>query len=79
MKRKLNDNYMPEEEVQKVKATKTDEASFEGFGLDPRILQGIESQRFAKPTPVQSKAIPLALHGKDILGMIVRVCLLKTS
>lgn len=45
------------------------EASFSNLGLDARLLQGIAKLNFAHPTLVQAKAIPLALEGKDILGM----------
>jgi len=45
--------------------------SFATFGLDPRLLQGIAKQNFSHPTLVQAKAIPLALEGKDILGMLL--------
>lgn len=47
------------------------EASFSNLGLDARLLQGIAKLNFAHPTLVQAKAIPLALEGKDILGMII--------
>ena len=46
-------------------------ASFAAFGLDPRLLQGIAKQNFSHPTLVQAKAIPLALEGRDILGMLL--------
>ena len=45
------------------------EATFESLGLDARLLQGVAKLGFAHPTLVQAKAIPLALEGKDILGM----------
>lgn len=65
MKRKLNENDVP---VPASEGKKT-AATFAQLGLDARILQAITSEKFAKPTPVQSTAIPLALSGKDILGM----------
>jgi len=66
MKRKLDVNDVP------VPATEVDDkeedATFAGLGLDPRLLQGITKQNFQKPTLVQSKAIPLALEGRDVLA-----------
>jgi hypothetical protein len=47
--------------------------SFSSYGLDARILQALAKQNFAAPTPVQAKAIPLALEGKDILGRCLAV------
>ncbi|KAF2398029.1 ATP-dependent RNA helicase DBP9 [Trichodelitschia bisporula] len=66
MKRKLNDNYVPEEQLEL--ATETPDVAFTALGLDPRILKAIVRQKFAKPTLVQSRAIPLALEGKDIVA-----------
>ncbi|KAM5381743.1 hypothetical protein ACJZ2D_002963 [Fusarium nematophilum] len=45
-----------------------DETSFVDLGLDPRLLQAVAQQKFAKPTLVQRKAIPLALNGQDVLA-----------
>ncbi|PSS12632.1 hypothetical protein M430DRAFT_145027 [Amorphotheca resinae ATCC 22711] len=66
MKRKLdaNDVPVPTGEVDGQK----EEITFAGLGLDPRLLQGIAKQNFQAPTPVQAKAIPLALDGRDILA-----------
>lgn len=69
MKRKLNENDVPEP-TSEPKKTTSSTATFAELGLDARLLQAISSEKFAKPTPVQSKAIPLALSGKDILGML---------
>jgi ATP-dependent RNA helicase DDX56/DBP9 len=43
-------------------------ASFAELQLEPRLLRGIRDQRWNSPTAVQSKAIPLALQGRDILA-----------
>jgi len=45
-----------------------EETSFVDLGLDPRLLQAIAQQKFAKPTLAQRKAIPLALNGQDVLA-----------
>jgi len=41
---------------------------FQSFGLDPKIIQGIESMRYGEPTPVQAKVIPAILSGKDLIA-----------
>ena len=66
MKRKLdvNDVPAPATEVD----DKQEDTTFAGLGLDSRLLQGINKQNFQKPTLVQSKAIPLALEGRDVLA-----------
>lgn len=65
MKRKLDANDVPSPEATEAKDQAT---SFEGLDLDPRLRQALIKEKFTKPTLVQSKAIPLALEGKDILG-----------
>ncbi|KAH9520456.1 putative ATP-dependent RNA helicase ddx56 [Bulinus truncatus] len=41
---------------------------FHEMGLDDRILEAISKLGWSTPTPIQEKAIPLALQGKDILA-----------
>lgn len=45
-----------------------EELGFEDMGLDPRLLRAIAKRGLSKPTPVQLKAIPLILEGKDIVA-----------
>lgn len=66
MKRKLDDTNTPVP-VPLLDATPT-AASFQATGLDTRLLQATVKEGFRAPTAVQSKVIPLALEGKDILG-----------
>jgi len=44
-------------------------ASFYGLGIAPKILDILERIKFKVPTPIQRKAIPLAIAGKDIIGI----------
>jgi ATP-dependent RNA helicase RhlE len=39
------------------------------LGIVPKILDILERMKFKVPTPIQLKAIPLALEGKDIVGI----------
>src|SRR5690349_5283616 len=44
----------------------------EGFGalnLSPSILQKITKLGFTVPTPIQQQAIPVALKGRDLVGI----------
>ena len=41
---------------------------FSHFGLDPRILAAISEMGYTKPTPIQSKAIPVVVKGGDVMG-----------
>ena len=43
--------------------------SFYGLGIAPKILGILERIKFKVPTPIQLKAIPLAIEGKDVVGI----------
>lgn len=43
--------------------------TFFGLGLAPGILESLNRLKFIKPTPIQQKAIPIAIEGKDIIGI----------
>lgn len=47
----------------------TAQPNFYGLGIAPKILDILERMKFKVPTPIQLKAIPLALEGKDIVGI----------
>ncbi|HEB55910.1 MAG TPA: ATP-dependent RNA helicase RhlE [Gammaproteobacteria bacterium] len=42
--------------------------SFDTLGLSADILRAISEQGYSEPTPVQRKAIPVVLEGKDVLA-----------
>ena len=48
---------------------RTSSASFTGLGIAPRLLDIIAGLKFTTPTPIQEKAIPVAIEGKDIIGI----------
>ena len=41
---------------------------FEELGLSPEVLRAVEDAGYTEPTPIQEKAIPIALQGRDLLG-----------
>ncbi|HLT06282.1 MAG TPA: DEAD/DEAH box helicase [Cyclobacteriaceae bacterium] len=43
--------------------------SFDNFKLNKQLLEAIKEAGYSKPTPIQEKAIPLALAGHDVLGI----------
>jgi ATP-dependent RNA helicase RhlE len=45
------------------------QGSFFGLGIAPGILQVLDALRFNVPTPIQEKAIPIAIEGKDVVGV----------
>lgn len=42
--------------------------NFSQLGLAPAQLRACESLEYAKPTPIQAKAIPVILNGRDLIG-----------
>src|SRR5690242_8581264 len=48
---------------------KTTDANFESLGLSAAILKILNEIGFANPTPIQAAVIPLALQGRDIIGL----------
>src|SRR6187397_2867540 len=44
--------------------------TFEGLGLDSKLIQATDALGFKNPTPIQEKAIPVLLSGtKDMVGL----------
>jgi len=41
---------------------------FDGLGLAPSLLQAVVDTGYTTPTPIQAKAIPLALQGLDLMA-----------
>lgn len=44
-------------------------SGFFGLGIAPQILETLTRMNFHTPTPIQQKAIPIALEGKDVMGI----------
>ncbi len=42
---------------------------FSEFGLHPDLLDGIDALNFTTATPIQERAIPVILEGKDLIGV----------
>lgn len=68
MKRKLDEHDQPAPAPSKSDAAPENESTWTDLGLDSRLLQAIASQNWTKPTLVQSRAIPPALDGRDVLA-----------
>jgi superfamily II DNA/RNA helicase len=43
--------------------------SFIELGLSEKVLKAVEASGYDNPTPIQAQAIPLALQGRDVLGI----------
>ena len=43
--------------------------SFSNLGLSPKVLSAVAAAGFESPTPIQAQAIPVAVTGRDVLGI----------
>lgn len=43
--------------------------SFQGLGIAPGLLEVLDRLKFTVPTPIQHQAIPVAIEGKDVIGI----------
>lgn len=60
--------FAPEEKEKKTKAKFLGPGSFQSMSLSRPILRGLAAVGFSVPTPIQTKTIPIALLGKDVVG-----------
>jgi superfamily II DNA/RNA helicase len=42
--------------------------AFKKLGLSEKVIAGVESAGYETPTPIQEKAIPIVIEGKDVIG-----------
>jgi ATP-dependent RNA helicase DDX47/RRP3 len=73
-KRKLNSNT-PEKEmpalVEEAVAPPPDvvDKTFEDLGIIPQLVEACKALGFTRPRPIQVESIPLALEGRDVIGL----------
>jgi len=46
-----------------------DQKTFAELGLSPKVQAAIDAAGYTTPTPIQSTAIPIAVTGRDVLGI----------
>ncbi len=42
--------------------------SFSDLGLAPELLRAVSDKAYTEPTPIQARAIPAVLEGRDVLA-----------
>lgn len=47
----------------------TEFSGFQGLGIAPKLLEVLRKQNFTEPTPIQKQSIPIAIEGKDVIGI----------
>ena len=50
-------------------ATQLDMTTFADLGLSPEVVRAVAEAGYETPTPIQEQAIPVALTGRDVLGI----------
>ncbi|OGE82806.1 MAG: hypothetical protein A3B10_03790 [Candidatus Doudnabacteria bacterium RIFCSPLOWO2_01_FULL_44_21] len=43
--------------------------TFNNLGIAPKLLEILDRQKFIHPTPIQQQSIPIAIEGKDLIGI----------
>ena len=44
-------------------------SGFSGLGIAPSLMEALAKLEYKTPTPIQRQAIPIALQGKDLVGV----------
>ncbi|WP_070106842.1 DEAD/DEAH box helicase [Burkholderia plantarii] len=57
----------PEQQAAADAQPASDEPSFASLGLSPEIVSALQAAGYVKPTPVQQRAIPAGIAGRDLL------------
>ncbi|MDR5854085.1 DEAD/DEAH box helicase [Caballeronia sp. LZ062] len=60
----MSDSVAPNTSNEEATAAPT----FDQFGLSPEILKAVRESGYTTPTPIQAKAIPVVLSGRDVMG-----------
>lgn len=59
-----------EAQVTQEDGPETDETkTFKDLGLIDQLCEACEQLGYKKPTPIQAQSIPIALEGRDIIGL----------
>lgn len=59
----------PEEVIPQSRPTPGLLPEWDSFGLHDQLIRALGHQSFTKPTPIQLKALPPALQGRDVVGV----------
>ncbi len=47
----------------------TQSGTFDGLGIAPKLLEILDKMGLKSPTPIQQQSIPIAILGKDVMGI----------
>lgn len=58
----------PADEAETESAAEPDGVRFADLGLAPEVMEAVVHEGFEQPTPIQERAIPVVLSGRDMIG-----------
>lgn len=69
--REVEGDNTPNDEAEPSTSASADEPkkSFRDLGIREELCDTVESLNYKNPTPIQEQAIPLALEGRDVIGL----------
>jgi len=68
--KRLKDIFLTSQSnIDEIPADAPVDVSFKDLGLDQKILKALDDLGYVTPTPIQARAIPLALQQRDVLGI----------
>lgn len=62
----IQKNYKRKEEMT---PTPNSTGTFNDLGIAPKLLEVLHRNKFITPTPIQHQSIPVAIEGKDLMGI----------
>lgn len=65
----MSKNTKETKKSNQTKDTKEKQVTFESLGIIPQICEACERLKFKAPSEIQAKSIPIALEGRDIIGL----------
>ena len=65
----MENNPIKEVQNSASSADRQPEHTFAGLGISEKLLTALHNLSFKTPTPIQHKAIPVAIDGKDVVGI----------
>ncbi len=66
---RLRQGPVRKHDISNSSSSRPSKQSFATFGLHKQLLRAIAEAGFSEPRPIQAKAIPAVLRGRDVLGL----------
>ena len=64
----MSENVSPSDQPDAAEIEQAPPARFDTLPLDPKLIRAVADSGYLTMTPIQAKAIPIVLAGKDVMG-----------